>query len=223
MQIQIYVNKRSEELNRSILNSIPSIQSNEGSIRWVSPLEKENYVEYHDNNFLKALELDVFSEDLNTFWPKGGPNWDALALVEFKDNKFDKGVLIVEAKSYPQENYGKGCQAWSKSRKKIENALSKTKQWLVVSDDVKWTGSLYQYANRLAHLFFFLEIINIPAWLVNVYFLNDPRSPTKYDEWQSALADLKKELGIDNIVVPNAVEIFLEAKDRRELFPEFED
>ena len=36
-------------------------------------------------------------------------------------------------------------------------------------------GPLYQFPNRLAHLYFFREIVKVPAWLVNVCYLDDPK------------------------------------------------
>ncbi len=59
--------------------------------------------------------------------------------------------------------------------------------------------------------------MNVPAWLVNVYFLNDPHSPTDYAEWQRALMEVKSDVGISGLEVPYMADIFLEAKDRREL------
>ena len=99
----------------------------------------------------------------------------------------------------------------------IKAALQQTKGWLSVAADADWTGPLYQSANRLAHLYFFCQVVNVPAWLVNVYFINDPHSPTTLENWHNALKQVKKELGITGIQVPNTAELFLEAKDRSEL------
>jgi hypothetical protein len=99
----------------------------------------------------------------------------------------------------------------------IEMALQKTKRWLGVAKDVDWTGPLYQSANRLAHIYFFCQVVNVPAWLVNVYFINDPYSPTTLEKWHNALKQVKEELGLTGIQVPNTAELFLEAKDRSEL------
>lgn len=92
-----------------------------------------------------------------------------------------------------------------------------TKRWLRVKEDIDWTVPLYQSANRLAHLYFFREIANVPAWLVNIYFLNNPHSPTDYEEWQRALTEVKTDLGISGLEIPYMADIFLEAKDRSEL------
>ena len=77
--------------------------------------------------------------------------WDALARVTLLDSG-RTGVLLVEAKSYPQEMYSNGCCASEVSRTQIVKALQQTQRWLAV-DNVDWTGPLYQSANRLAHLY----------------------------------------------------------------------
>ena len=142
-------------------------------LEWVSPLQKENFAEYQDAAFLRAGGCEYLTDELRLFWPKGGPVWDALAVAGFQNNK--KGIILAEAKSRPPEIYGGGMKARAReSREKIEKALNLTKAWLGVSPDIEWTGRLYQSANRLAHLYFFRQIMKIPAWMMNIYFINDP-------------------------------------------------
>lgn len=217
LQIQIYVNRRQVELSRGVVDALPSLASLNPHLRWVSPLERKKFAEYQDRAFLEAVELDYVAGSLSTFWPRGGPSWDALAVVELNQRAHHKGVILVEAKSHPSEIYGSGCQASPRSRRKIEAALDQTKRWLGVPEDADWTGPLYQSANRLAHLYFFREVVNTPAWLVNVYFVGDSYSPTSRADWRPALAQVKAELGLAGIAIPNAAELFLQAGERREL------
>jgi len=217
LQLQIYVNRRMDDVSRRVLDALPSLASLNPRLHWVSPLECQKFSEYQDRAFLCALGLEDLDGELRKFWPRGGPVWDALAAVDTESALASSGVVLVEAKSYPAEIYGSGCQASPRSRKKIEAALRKTKAWLGVPEDIDWTGPLYQSANRFAHLYFFREEVGIPAWLVNVYFLDDPDSPTTREEWRVALDQVKAELGLSNIVVPHAAELFLEARERREL------
>jgi uncharacterized membrane protein YhdT len=216
LQIQIYVNRRSKELSQKIIEELPSLASLCPRLDWVSPLEKDKFTEYQDTAFLKACDFEHLSAALMVFWPRGGPVWDALASIDFQENKNHRGILLVEAKSHPTEIYGTGCRASSESRKKIERALNSTKRCLGVSKDTDWTGPLYQSANRIAHLYFLSEIVNVPAWLVNVYFLNDSHSPTDFERWQELLGIVKTELGIFGLEIPHIADIFLEAKDRSE-------
>ncbi len=217
LQIQIYVTRRSEELSQKISQGLPDLALLHPRLHWVSPLEKDRFVEYQDAVFLKACGLKHLSDELKAFWPRRGPVWDALASIEFEKDKNSKGILLVEAKSYPAEIYGSGCKATPKSRKKIEDALNRIKKLCGVSRDNDWTGPLYQSANRLAHLYFFREIAGMPAWLVNINFLNDPHSPTDREEWEKQLKKVKAELGFSGEGIPYTADIFLEARDRREL------
>jgi hypothetical protein len=217
LQIQIYVNRRSEELSEHVLRALPSLSSPHVHLRWVSPLESERFVEYQDRAFLEAVEQGQLARSLREFWPPGGPTWDALALAEPARGLGEKGVVLVEAKSHPSEIYGGGCRASSRSRERIVTALEKTKRWLGVPGDAGWTGPLYQSANRLAHLYFFREVARIPAWLVNALFLDDPHSPTGRGDWQTALAQVKAELGLTSVDIPHTGEVFLKARERREL------
>jgi len=222
LQIQIYVNRRPHELSERVLDALPSLASLNPRLRWVSPLEKDDFAEYGDEAFLAAVGLQKLAGNLvGKFWPRRGPCWDALAVVEIGGEPVRRGVVLVEAKSYREEMYSKGCQALPPSRQRIEAALEKTKRWLGVPKDVDWTGPLYQSANRLAHLYFFLEA-GVPAWLVNVYFLCDPHCPPPYPpmsrgEWRVALVEDKTKLGLAGVAVPYTADLFLEGKDRSEL------
>ena len=140
-----------------------------------------------------------------------------MAVVRFDNESDSQGVVLVEAKSNLSEVYGNGCQASAKSRKQIEAALGRTKRWLDVPELLDWTGPLYQMANRLAHLYFFREIVRVPAWLVNVYFVDDPHSPTALEDWRLALSDVKTELGLTPAASPYTGDVFPEAKERWEL------
>jgi hypothetical protein len=201
-QIQHYVNTNPRVLQQAISDSLRVPLS----IRWVSPLSCDRYREYRDSDFLKVLGLYESRKVLSNFWPKGGPVWDALGIVSSASD----GILLLEAKSHVPEILGNGCGAKSDiSTKKIEASLAATKRWLGVSDGADWKGCLYQAANRFAHLYFFREVLRIDAWLVNVYFMNDPHSRTSQAEWDMAVADVKKVLGISK--VPFCADVYLPA------------
>jgi hypothetical protein len=200
-QIQFYVNEQPWVLNQAISDSFKT----SFSLRWVSPLSSDGYREYWDSAFLETLGLAQHCKQLSRFWPSGGPHWDALACEEKTG-----GVLLIEAKSHVPEIFGNGCGAGAASSiQTIEQAIAATKEWLHVGQQADWKGPLYQSANRLAHLYFFREILRIEAWLVNVYFTDDPHGRTSRTEWHGALADVKKSLGIG--AVPHYADVFLPA------------
>jgi hypothetical protein len=201
-QIQHYVNEQRSVLDREISAAL----SLPLSIIWVSPLRSDGYREYKDSAFLKVLGQGAAQTELGNFWPRGGPVWDALGIV----NGVTQGVLLLEAKSHATEIPGNGCGAKAdRSFRRIETSLAMTKKWLGVSSGADWKGELYQTANRLAHLYFFREILRMDAWLVNVYFTADPRSPTSRAEWDVAVADVKRTLGI--LKIPFYADVYLPA------------
>ena len=77
LQIQIYVNRRSEELSQKVFEGLPGLASLHPRLNWVSPLENDRFVEYQDVAFLKACGLEHLSAELKAFWPRRGPVWKA--------------------------------------------------------------------------------------------------------------------------------------------------
>jgi putative restriction endonuclease len=217
LQVQIYVNRRQDELSRALCTNIDDLSGRERDIKWVAPLERDGFREYWDQEALRVLGVAHVWRDLQDFWPSGGPHWDALAVVETPG---EKSVVLVEAKSHPREVYSAGMQAVAPaSMSHIRSALLTTKQQLGVAEDADWTGRLYQTANRLAHLHFFRNRVGIRAWLVNAYFLEDPHPEwhTTRTQWEHAIRATKEELGIGSARIPHLGEIFLTSRSRAEL------
>jgi len=210
LQIQTLVNEYPDMVDERLNAEIPALASSDSFITWVSPLEANRYEEYKDKDFLDALGVGYLAHDLSGFWPRSGPRWDALAQVSLASG--NSGVILVEAKSYPQEAYSGGCKASSfASRSLIEQSLESTRNWLAGDPSADWTGPLYQFANRLAHLYFLREIVGVPAWLVNIYFANDPHRSTSQEEWHAAIPQFKLELGLPDNPLPNCIELIIEA------------
>ena len=208
-QLQDYVNEYEAALTSALMEVLPPRLRDLGAtIKWMSPLAENDYVEYRDADFLRAVKLDYHADDLADFWPAGGPCWDALAIISTPENKTIPGVILVEAKSHISEIYGNGCQASLHSRPLIDKSLAAAKQWCGVPPDADWTGSLYQSANRLAHLYFVRERLRQPAWLVNLYFLDDPIGPANRDTWTAELQKVKAALGLTSNV-PFSIDLFL--------------
>lgn len=201
-QIQTSVNERTELLTAAIAQSLSSYDLKRGDIHWVSPLASDSYTEYRDSEFLERVGLGHLSKQLSEYWPRRGPCWDALARV-------GDGCILIEAKSHVPEIYGGGCGASPASKSKILVALDTTKAWLGVPRDVDWTGRLYQSANRYAYLYFLRQIAKVPAFLVNVYFVGDPRTPTTRDAWSIAIQSVNKQLGLSD-AVPYSGSVFLD-------------
>lgn len=206
-QIQLYVNGRAEELSRTTAEALALAPELASRIKWVSPLEARGYAELRDAEFLDALGLARHAEALARFWPARGPRWDALATLDGA-----RGCVLVEAKSHVAEIYADGCRADGPSLETIRDALEATKTWLGARTEADWMGSLYQSANRYAHLFFLRQTCAVNAYLLNVYFLGDRTipEPASQVEWDSAIAGVKAQLGI-KYAVPYSSSAFLEA------------
>ena len=218
-QLQDYVNLAPETLSAAVLAALPPRLSHLGAtIRWVSPLACANYQECRDGDFLEAIGASDASSQLVEFWPPMGPCWDALGVVTDPMGRLKPGAILVEAKSHIAEIYGNGCKAMGASLAKIERALTETKAWLSVENDPDWLGPLYQYANRLAHLYFVLKRFGKPVWLVNLYFLDDPIGPTSEQQWRVEIQKVKDTLGLA-APIPNAVDVFIPATSKNEVGP----
>jgi hypothetical protein len=211
-QLQDFVNNATSELNQQIFGTIPSLPRSSG-LRWVSPLKgkgKEGYQEYSDSKFLIAVRQAELSFELQRFWPSGGPSWDALAIVYTGG---PPGVLLVEAKAHPGE-VASSCGAEDPiSIQKIKAGLDATKSWLGVDKCSDWYKRYYQSANRLAHLYFLREIAKVPAWLANIYFVDDASHiSTPRVEWDQKIAEVEECLGLRRISSPYVGNVFLSSK-----------
>lgn len=198
LQICAYVNRAMEELNRRVLEAIGAAGGEYKALRWVSPLEAEEMEEYRDAEFLRRIGLGHLQGSLLEFWPQKGPSWDALAVADGAGESGQRAVILVEAKSHRLEICSSGCGAGADSKRKIDAALVEAKLAYKAEKRVEWDSYLYQYANRLAHLHFLREIVTPPvdAWMVNLYFTDDPYRPTSEAQWRDFLPEAKWALGL---------------------------
>jgi hypothetical protein len=198
LHIKNYVNKYPDYLNCLLFSSNRSLRDFAAADpQWVSPLAEDDYCEYQDKEFLDKLGLSEYWSELQDFWPKNGPVWDALATVQGKDDT--TGVILLEAKSHIGELHS-GCGAEDPdSKAKIERSLRRVQEALGMEQGTDWLKAYYQYANRIAHLHFLAEIANVPTWLIFLFFVSDkawtdaPKSPL---DWQRTLRDVERELGL---------------------------
>ncbi len=209
-QLQDYVNQFPEELNQAVLGQMPEALRNR-SIRWLSPLAGEDYREYQDGGFLERIGLGAFLPQLAEFWPRYGPCWDGLGLIEPRNAFESPAIILVEAKSHILEMRSQGCQASEVSLARIRQAMKEAKVWCGAEQVSDWTGPLYQSANRIAHLFFIRQRLNRPCFLLNLYFVADPYRSTSQAEWDEALLAVHRELGLSQ-PVPGLLEVFLPGK-----------
>jgi hypothetical protein len=133
--------------------------------------------------------------------------WDGLAKTSRDD------VLLVESKAHIGEQASPACKASGAALLAIRERLEETKRYLQVRSEADWSGTYYQYANRLAHLYGLRVLNDYPVWLVFLYFVNasDVHGPKSAQEWKSAIKDLHDHLGIVGHSLMNyVVEIFVD-------------
>ena len=167
-------------LSNPIINAIGA--DREESIEWLSPKAGDDYSEYRDQAFLDLLGIKVSKIKLKDFWPKRGPQWDALGRIEHK------AYFLVEAKAHVSEIVSSSQAKSPKSISLINKSLDETKDYLKLNPNIDLSKEFYQHSNRLAHLYLLRKLNDIPAYLVFVYFVNDnTHIPTTIDEWNGAL------------------------------------
>ena len=161
------------------------------SLDWRSPLAEDDHAEYRDASFLDRLGLGAHREALAAFWPTRGPQWDGLALGP------DGAVILAEAKAHVREFLSPPSAASEKSRGKIDAAFAAVRGDLDVTTRTDWCEVFYQYANRLAHLWF-LRREGVDAHLLLVGFLGDADmgGPRTAEAWRAAYLCADHALGL---------------------------
>ncbi len=186
--IQHLVNDCPDVLSKPVIDAIGADKGQ--PVEWLSPKADDDYSEYRDEDFLDLLGIKLAKTSLNDFWPKRGPQWDALGRIE------DKTYFLAEAKAHVSEIISSSQAKSAKSKSLINNSLDETRKYLQLNPNIDLSKGFYQYSNRLAQLYLLRKLNNIPAYLVFVYFINDnTHIPTSREEWNGALQLMHSLLG----------------------------
>ena len=210
--LQLVVNRCPKLIDNAIGEALGLGQDE--TIEWLSPLESDCFREYQDQAFLDRLCIRPRHRHLQDFWPNRGPVWDGLAKTSGGRR------LLIEAKANIPEFDSSPTGASPKSRRKIEDALQKTRDFLRITSKTDWTKCFYQYANRLAHLYFLKEANKIDTALVFVYFVGDKtvcgREPVSKEGWEAAIGLAAHHLGIGpnrQWIRDNVADVFIDVDD----------
>ena len=128
---------------------------------------------------------------LREFWPRFGPQWDALG-------RTSKGsVFLVEANIPELVSPASGAKSQA-SIALIDDSLKEVQRSLRVDTGIDWSGKLYQYTNRIAHLYLLRELNRIPAYLLFIYFVGDKEvdGPQTVGEWKAVVEVAERVLGL---------------------------
>jgi hypothetical protein len=209
--LQIAINKKKVFLD----NEISKVIGKKIDITWKSPLKEDDYAEYRDEDFLRLLGLtNKIKKPLNSFWPNNGPQWDALGINQ------DGEIILVEAKANIPEMVSPGTGAKSiNSTNKIKDSLNEVKKYLNISNSIDWSGTFYQYANRIAHLYYLRVLNNIDTNLIFIYFINDITvdGPKTQNEWIGAIKTMECYLGLNkkHKLKNKIVDVFIDVSNLR--------
>lgn len=160
-------------------------------LEWLSPRENDDWAEYRDGTMLSKLGLDHLEKSLSEFWPRGGPVWDGLA-------RSGETVFLVEAKSHVPEFLSSPSAAKApQSREMIRLAMENTRLHLGADERSDWTRVFFQYANRLAHLWW-LRQERVDAKLLFVSFIGDleMKGPSASETWDAVFQAADHALGL---------------------------
>jgi len=177
------------------------------SIDWLDfQFSKKNRPLMDDREFLglEFVHNMRVQEKWKEFWPQTGnpPNWDAIAQIHI-DNQQE--WLLIEAKGHIGELTSK-CGANSEiSRQKISSAFRKANHAFGNQSHPvdKWLEPYYQYANRLAVLYFLMKECSpaVYARLLFIYFYGENREnircPQTEQEWLPEIQKMNDWLGIE--------------------------
>ena len=209
--IQLAVNDYPDVLYDRV---VAQLHSKPSKMDWLSPLRCDEFTEYRDQKFIDCLGLKLRKRSLKSFWPSGGPRWDALGKTD------NSQVLLVEGKAHIGEMKGTVSVATNcKSKEMIARSLSETQKFLGANQSIDWAQSpYYQYANRLAHLYLLAELNGIDAYLLMIYFLNNEkkRGPDSSDLWDDAIQRQYVHMGLPQeppTVRPDHVNLYLDVHE----------
>lgn len=121
----------------------------------------------------------------------------------------------MEAKAHIAEMASPGTKATPESLKLIAQSLEQTRQFYAPRSTVPWTGTFYQYANRLAHHYLLRELNQIDAHLVFLYFLNaeDVGGPASREKWDGAIELMRAALGLTQARPEGVHTVFVDVRD----------
>lgn len=197
------------ELLRSLLAPALKLRAAE-TIEWRSPLSGHGYREYRDESALRLVGVNELTKrPLHSFWPARGPVWDALGLTSHHR------PIFLEAKAHVGEAASPACAAGAQSRPMIEKALREARKFYAPQSKADWSGTFYQYANRLAHHYLLRECNDVPAELVFLYFVNAKQvhGPESIREWRAAIRLLHAALGLPAQLPDGVHEVFCDASE----------
>ncbi len=193
-----------------------SLKAADGVFKWVYPPRHLGTGEYREPEGFDFVQDERVLALWRDFWPQKGkqPTWDAV--VRLTDQSKTEWILI-EAKANRPELCSSPCGA-NGGRRKISKAMGQVKEFLNVHHRFSWLGTYYQYANRLACLYFLTQVAGVRARLVFLFFYGDlfgdgTPCPGSEAEWRAPIDACHLTLGLPkrHCLSNSVAEVFLPA------------
>ena len=188
--LQVAIARASDRLDAAFRRA--GALNDDQKIEWRSPLASKAFCEYRDEAALALLGIEHLPvRSLADFWPPRGPVWDALGVTN------DGIKILLEAKAHIAEAASPASKASPASLARIQQSLEQARRHYAPRSGANWSGSLYQYANRLAFQFLLNKLNGIPSRLVFLEFCNAPDVKGASEaEWRGATEMIHSLLGI---------------------------
>jgi hypothetical protein len=177
------------------------------SIEWLDIGFSRENAPLHDDGEFSGLEFirgEQVQEKWRSFWPQSGnaQNWDAIGRIHSEQRD---EWLLVEAKGHTGEILSNCGAASPASRQKILAAFEKASRAFGnrTRPLENWLRRYYQYANRLAVLYFLMNecVPVVDARLLFIYFYGENREkaecPQSEQDWLPAIQAMDDWLGVD--------------------------
>lgn len=190
----------------------------EDELQWLSPIAKNNFLEYQLNQdeLLKFfMTTSAEANSLFAFWPRRQPSWDGLAMGK-------QGTLyLFVAQSQLKEKVGKLAVADPKNRELIKQTMQRIQETYFPHGEFSlWLEGYYQLANKLTFLRMFQErermLRNLHLRQVKLIFLNFADDVTlgkmaaSVEDWQNFW--LGQTLG-NGSAIPGVLELLTGKKE----------
>ena len=200
--LRLAISEHAGELDHAVQESF-AFESTE-AIEWLSPIGSDEFAEYRDEHFLQRLDILTLQVPLAQFWPSKDPQWDGLARTS------SGRIILLEAKAYLDEVAdSKTAASYPASRALIHKSLLEAQDFFEAKGGQPWTETYYQYANRLAHLYFLRELNHLDAYLIFLNFADAPdrTTPASTADWEHHRKAVRKQLGLSERYLPRVSEI----------------
>lgn len=176
------------------INPLLPVRYKDG-LDWLYPTD-ETTEEPRDLSFMPLTDQQLRS--WYEFWPKrGNRSWDGIA-------RCNDEWLLFEAKANAGELCSPGTGASAKSLRQITAALDEVKRYIGAPPEALWHHAYYQYANRIAALYFLNVVAKIPARLIFLHFTGDVfpggrPCPQDEHEWRLCISQCHSALMLPEV------------------------